>query len=144
MTSRTQQVKALLGELAQDVKSYQQLATQLKHQQSLLVNRDSQALLTHNVQLQKLMQRLSDNAKKRCEYLETLGVSADDAGMKRLLAALPAQFNQQGNQLWQQLYQLTLQCQELNNANGRVLAQQKQMIDKLLKPEQQYCYGPGC
>ncbi|WP_299019584.1 flagellar protein FlgN [uncultured Photobacterium sp.] len=143
MSSKTQLVKALLGELAQDVTSYQHLAQQLKHQQALLVNRDSQALLSHNVQLQQLMQQLGEHAKRRSEYLESLGVSADDAGMKRLMAALPAQFSQQGNQLWKKLYELTLQCQELNNANGRVLAQQKQMIDKLLKPEQQFCYGPG-
>ncbi|MGF1714974.1 flagellar protein FlgN [Photobacterium chitinilyticum] len=144
MASQAELVKALLSELALDVKSYQQLARQLQHQETLLVNRDSQALLTHNAQLQQLMKQLGDHAQRRCEYLESLGVSADDTGMKRLLAALPAQYQQQGNVLWQQLYELTLQCQERNNCNGRLLAQQKQMIDKLLKPEQQYCYSPGC
>jgi len=144
MASQAQLVKSLFSELTQDVKSYQQLARQLQHQESLLVNRDSQALLTHNAQLQQLMQQLSEHAQRRCGYLEALGVSADDAGMNRLLGALPDQYRQQGSMLWQQLYELTLQCQERNNTNGRLLAQQKQLIDKLLKPEQQYCYSPGC
>ncbi|MGR5148926.1 flagellar export chaperone FlgN [Photobacterium alginatilyticum] len=144
MASQAELIKALLSELALDVKSYQQLERQLQQQETLLVNRDSQALLTHNAELQRLMQQLGERAQRRCEYLESLGVSADDTGMKRLLSALPAQYRQQGSALWQQLYELTLQCQARNNSNGRLLAQQKQMIDKLLKPEQQYCYSPGC
>ncbi|PSW03525.1 flagellar protein FlgN [Photobacterium lipolyticum] len=143
MATHAELVKALITELAQDVKSYQQLAQQLKHQQLLLQNRDSKALLAHNTELQQLMQQLNRHAQRRGEHLVALGVTADDAGMKRLLAALPSQYNQQGRQLWQQLYELTLQCQELNNANGRLLAQQKQMMDKLLKPQQQYSYSPN-
>ena len=143
MASKAELIKALLSELAGDVKGYQQLEQQLQQQETLLLNRDSQALLSHNAKLQQLMQQLSKHAQQRCQYLESLGVSADDAGMKRLLAALPAQYGQQGNALWQQLYQLTLACQTRNNSNGRLLAQQKQMIDKLLKPEQEYCYSPS-
>ncbi|MCG7584093.1 flagellar export chaperone FlgN, partial [Photobacterium sp. OFAV2-7] len=118
MASQAELVKALLSELALDVKSYQQLERQLQQQETLLVNRDSQALLTHNAELQQLMQQLGERAQRRCEYLESLGVSADDTGMKRLLSALPAQYRQQGNALWQQLYELTLQCQARNNSNG--------------------------
>ncbi|PSU47191.1 flagellar protein FlgN [Photobacterium frigidiphilum] len=143
MATQAELVKALITELAQDVKSYQQLAQQLKHQQLLLQNRDSKALLTHNVELQLLMQQLNNHAQYRGEHLIALGMTADDAGMKCLLAALPTQYSQQARQLWQQLYDVTLQCQEQNNANGRLLAQQKQMMDKLLKPQQQYSYSPN-
>lgn len=143
MATQAELVKALITELAQDVKSYQQLAQQLKHQQLLLQNRDSKALLTHNVELQLLMQQLNNHAQYRGEHLIALGMTADDAGMKCLLAALPTQYSLQARQLWQQLYDVTLQCQEQNNANGRLLAQQKQMMDKLLKPQQQYSYSPN-
>ena len=136
-------IKQLLNDLSQDVKGYQQLALQLKQQHLLLTNRDSNALLSLNQDLDQVMATLSQHAKQRAESMTTLGLTQDDQGMQRLFAALPAPLNQQGRQLWQQLHKLTLECQSLNNQNGRLLAHQKQLMDKLLKPEQQYCYGPA-
>lgn len=143
MASHGPLIKQLLSDLAQDVKGYQQLALQLKQQHLLLTNRDSTALLSLNQELDRLMATLSTHAKQRATSMASIGLSQDDQGMQRLFAALPAQLGQQGRQLWQQLHKLTLECQTLNNQNGRQLAHQKQLMDKLLKPEQQYSYGPA-
>ena len=143
MSDTSSLVKTLLNELNQDVAHYQQLVAQLKQQHVLLVNRDNQALIGHNQQLQSLMALLNQHATNRHAILTRLGVTADNDGMQKLLKKLPQQVQQKGMMLWQNLYEQTLACQDLNNTNGRLLAQQKQLIDRLLKPEQQYCYGPG-
>ncbi|OAN16708.1 hypothetical protein A3K86_09690 [Photobacterium jeanii] len=136
-------IKTLLGELKQDVSHYQQMANQLKEQHNLLVNRDNQALTPHNAAMEQLMATLNQHAANRQTILNQLGTTADNQGMQTLLAKLPQPIQDQAKQWWQQVYQLTLTCQELNNTNGRLLAQQKQLIDRLLKPEQQFCYAPA-
>ncbi|KLV06613.1 hypothetical protein ABT56_08290 [Photobacterium aquae] len=143
MSNHSAAIKQLLTELSRDVKGYQQLSAKLKQQHQLLANRDSRTLPALNDELNALMGDLYRHAQQRTQVLEKMGLSPDDSGMQRLFKALPATLGQQGQQLWQQLFQLTQECQELNNQNGRLLARHKQMIDKLLKPEQQYCYGPG-
>ncbi|MDD1793553.1 flagellar protein FlgN [Enterovibrio makurazakiensis] len=143
MTDRTTLVKNLLSDLANDAAQYADLESLLSQQHTFLNRRESQSLNTINARVQPLMDSLNSRAQRRVKCLELLGVSADDAGMRKVLAALPEAYGRQGLTHWQSIYDLAKRCQEQNNANGRLLAQQKQIFDKLLKPENAFSYAPN-
>lgn len=143
MNDRTTLVKTLLSDLAQDAAHYAELEALLAKQHSHLTRRDSQALNSISKAVLPLMDALNSNAQRRVKCLESLGVTGDDAGMQKVLAALPDTYKRQGLSHWDRIYALAKRCQEQNNANGRLLAQQKQLFDKLLKPEHTFSYAPG-
>lgn len=143
MNDRTTLVKTLLSDLAQDAANYDKLDSLLAKQHAHLTRRDSQALNAISETVLPLMDALNSNAQRRVTCLETLGVSADDEGMRKVLTALPETYGHQGLAHWERIYALAKRCQEQNNANGRLLAQQKQLFDKLLKPEHAFSYAPS-
>ncbi|WP_434357934.1 flagellar protein FlgN [Parasalinivibrio latis] len=143
MTDRTALIKTLLTDLAQDVAGYTELDALLGRQHSQLSSRDSTSLTATNVALQQLMETLNTRALRRVESLKSLGLSPDDDGMQRLLSALPPAYGEKGKSQWQTLYRLAKRCQGQNNTNGRLLAQQKQALTKVLHPEQAFSYAPG-
>lgn len=143
MSQSTQWVKTILHELNEDIRLYSGLADDLKQQYGLLMNRDTQALMAHNAKMSPVMSTLNDHAEQRMRLLRQLGLSADSSGMETLLAKLPEPTRSKSLTQWQQLYELTVKCQSLNDANGRLLSQQKQMIDRLINPAQEHVYGPS-
>ncbi|MDT1011792.1 flagellar export chaperone FlgN [Plesiomonas shigelloides] len=139
---RKSRVKALLQTLAHDVRDYQQLQPLLQQQYTLMQQRDSRGLTDSNHQLQPLLHTLQQRATKRCQHLQALGLPADDHGMQALFRALPEQLSASAQQQWQQLHQLIQACQQQNSRNGKLLAQQKQLVTQLLKPDAGLTYAP--
>ncbi|SHH19767.1 flagellar protein FlgN [Ferrimonas marina] len=143
MVSKRERLQILVREIRQDIEDYKQLRSLLRHQRELLQRRDSQALEQHNPRQNALCQTLARRAKRRGEILESLGVSADNGGMDRLIKALAAQSQKPLLALWQQLGSLVKECQLENEVNGKLLANQKALLDRVLNVEQanQLDYG---
>ncbi|GAA4888718.1 flagellar protein FlgN [Ferrimonas pelagia] len=135
MMTKREMLQVLVREIRQDVDDYQQLRSLLRHQRELLQRRDHQGLEQHNPRQNALCVKLARRAKRRSEILRTLGVSADQTGMDRLLAALAPQTQKPLKSLWSQLGNLIRDCQTENEVNGKMLAAQKGSIDRLMKQD---------
>ncbi len=136
MTSKRERLQQLVREIRLDIEDYQQLRALLRHQRSLLERRDQQALTQHNERVEALCAKLQGRAERRSETLTLLGVSADAAGMQRLFHALGPQSRHTMTSLWNHLQQLVRDCQVENEVNGKLLAGQKALLDRVLNPGQ--------
>lgn len=136
MTSKRERLQQLVREIRLDIEDYQQLRALLRHQRSLLERRDQQALTQHNERVEALCSKLQVRADRRTETLELLGVSADAAGMQRLFQALGPQSRHTMTSLWNHLQQLVRDCQVENEVNGKLLAGQKALLDRVLNAGQ--------
>ncbi|MGL4959061.1 MAG: flagellar protein FlgN [Plesiomonas sp.] len=135
-------VKILLQTLVQDVRDYQHILPLLQKQHMLMQQRDSRGLSDSNHQLQPLLHTLQQRATERGQHLQAIGLPADDQGMQALFRALPETLSASAQQQWQQLHQLICHCQQQNSDNGKLLAQQKQLVTQLLQPSAGLTYAP--
>ncbi|MGL5005866.1 MAG: flagellar export chaperone FlgN [Plesiomonas sp.] len=135
-------VKTLLQTLTQDLRDYRQLLPLLQQQYALMQQRDSHGLSHNNRQLQPLLHTLQQHATERCQHLHAIGLSADTQGMHALFRLLPDALSVAAQQQWQQLHQLICDCQQQNSRNGKLLAQQKQLVTQLLQPDAGLTYSP--
>ncbi|MBY5991985.1 flagellar protein FlgN [Ferrimonas balearica] len=136
MSSKREVLQQLVREIRLDIEDYQQLRALLRHQRELLQRRDQQALNLHNPRVDALCQKLQNRAGRRSGALTQLGVSADAKGMQRLIAALGPQARQPVSGLWHHLQQLVRDCQGENEINGKLLAGQKELLDRVLSAGQ--------
>ncbi|MGI2258608.1 flagellar export chaperone FlgN [Shewanella sp. GXUN23E] len=132
MADKKTLLQALIRGITQDVADYQQLQQLLASQRQLMLGRDNEALLEHNRHQDALVTRLSQSAEQRSQLLQAIGVSADGAGMDKLLRALPGAVALQVKDRWQQLLALGQSCQAANEQNGRLLVRQQELIRDLL------------
>ncbi|MBY6185921.1 flagellar protein FlgN [Marinobacter hydrocarbonoclasticus] len=132
MTSKRESLQILVREIRLDIEDYQQLRALLRHQRSLLERRDQQALNQHNERVESLCNKLRDRAARRTATLKQLGVSPDANGMQRLFGALGPQSRHTVTSLWNHLQQLVRDCQVENELNGKLLAGQKSLLDRVL------------
>ncbi|MBY6016997.1 flagellar protein FlgN [Ferrimonas balearica] len=132
MTSKRERLQLLVREIRLDIEDYQQLRALLRYQRSLLERRDQQALSQHNERVETLCAKLRQRAERRTEILTQLGVRADATGMQRLFHALGPQSRHTVTSLWNHLQQLVRDCQAENEVNGKLLAGQKSLLDRVL------------
>ncbi|MFM5475546.1 flagellar protein FlgN [Aeromonas veronii] len=131
-------VKALILGIQQDYGHYTELTTLLLRQHALLASHDVDGLQVHNEQQTALMAKVTQQAKLRCQQLQTLGLKPDEKGMATLIAKLPLPLRTTVANQWQQLEQLLHQCLRQNDLNGRLLAGQMETIHALLGQDSGY------
>ncbi len=128
MNQAVQRYLALLGEMARSTQTLEQI---------LLLERDDMAAqnassvktnLTNKVQALKT---LETNIEQRRQLLTDAGFSADAAGHRALLAALPAPLAAQIDTAAQQAEAGIEACQTLNQGNAQVLQRLKQKADAI-------------
>ncbi|RYV00779.1 flagellar biosynthesis protein FlgN [Shewanella sp. OPT22] len=125
-------VRALIEGINRDINGYSKLTRLLETQRQLMLNRDNDKLAEHHLQQQALCELLKKNAIYRSQLLSNLGLPANNIGMERLINALPAPGKSKALALWQGLVAQIEHSQQLNDANGELLAGQMQVINKLL------------
>ncbi|MBM7072866.1 flagellar protein FlgN [Shewanella sp. 202IG2-18] len=125
-------VRALIEGINRDISGYNKLAKLLEMQRQLMLDRDNDKLSEHSQQQQALCELLKKNAVYRSQLLSNLGLPANNIGMERLINALPAPGKGKALILWQGLVSQIEHSQQLNDANGELLAGQMQVINKLL------------
>lgn len=131
-------VKALILGIQQDYGHYTELTALLLRQHALLASHDVDGLQVHNKQQTTLMAKVTQQAKLRCQQLQTLGLKPDEKGMATLITKLPLPLRTTVANQWQQLEQLLHQCLRQNDLNGRLLAGQMETIHSLLGQESGY------
>lgn len=122
---------ALLQDMVQDRQRYITLKNLLEEQRTLLLERNSEQLSRVNLELMEIYQQLTDCAATRQQSLQTLGFSADKAGLQQFIERLPQQHQGKISALWEDLQRNAELCQQLNERNGMVLHMQRQIMENV-------------
>ncbi|MGB7800228.1 flagellar export chaperone FlgN [Buttiauxella sp.] len=136
MMTAGQRMTALLQGMVQDRQRYITLKNLLEQQRTLLLERNSEQLEVANQELMQNYQLLADSAAVRQQTLQTLGFSADKAGLRQFIQRLPEQHRGKINALWEDLQRHARHCQQLNERNGMVLHMQQQIMENVVNAGQ--------
>ncbi|WP_144212050.1 flagellar protein FlgN [Shewanella donghaensis] len=141
--TKREKVQSLLRGIRQDIDGYKQLKALLVRQRELMQRRDNAGLQHHNTEQTSLIDALMERAKVRSTTLVSLGFSGNSKGMEILITKLPDTSQQQVALLWRHLLGLAKESQKYNEANGKLLVSQQEVIKSLLnqQPENQNDYG---
>ncbi len=91
----SQRIQQFVRSISEDIKLYQQLLPLLQQQKVLYLKFDGEAL-NDNVQKQMpILNKLSRSANDRSQCMRALGLACNDASVKRIFNALPAQIGMQ-------------------------------------------------
>ncbi|MDW2054307.1 flagellar export chaperone FlgN [Vibrio sp. 506] len=135
----SQRIQQFVRSISEDIKLYQQLLPLLQQQKVLYLKFDGEAL-NDNVQKQMpILNKLSRSANDRSQCMRALGLACNDASVKRIFNALPAQIGMQARKQWALLETLVSQCQQYNQSNGHSSAAFHELVSQLKQPVQ-YTY----
>ncbi|KRW61183.1 flagellar protein FlgN [Pseudomonas sp. TTU2014-080ASC] len=144
MTDRVQQLLSVIAQdLQDDCTDYQCLhdLMQALHQQ--LVDRNSQQIDLLINQINPLIAQSRQRAERRSKVLSAFGLGAGAQAMHALLERYPQPQREQLHQVWDSLGELTVQCKNQNERNGKLLAMQSELLEKLLdEPGNAHLYKP--
>ena len=143
MSKVRQFIIALISGLKADIKNYSRFHELLHKQHNLMQQHNSEELITLNQDHGILLETISEQAIRRKQLMHHIGVTADNAGMEKILAALDAQSGPQVAILWDKLKQLTHHCHNQNEVNGQLLALQSELLNKVLHIQPQDEYSPN-
>ena len=132
----SQRIQQFVRSISEDIKLYQQLLPLLQQQKVLYLKFDGEAL-NDNVQKQMpILNKLSRSANDRSQCMRALGLACNDASVKRIFNALPAQIGMQARKQWALLETLVSQCQQYNQSNGHSSAAFQELVSQLKQPVQ--------
>ncbi|MGI2876884.1 flagellar export chaperone FlgN [Vibrio alginolyticus] len=132
----SQRIQQFVRSISEDIKLYQQLLPLLQQQKVLYLKFDGEAL-NDNVQKQMpILNKLSRSANDRSQCMRALGLACNDASVKRIFNALPAQVGMQARKQWALLETLVSQCQQYNQSNGHSSAAFHELVSQLKQPVQ--------
>lgn len=132
----SQRIQQFVRSISEEIKLYQQLLPLLQQQKVLYLKFDGEAL-NDNVQKQMpILNKLSRSANDRSQCMRALGLACNDASVKRIFNALPAQIGMQARKQWALLETLVSQCQQYNQSNGHSSAAFHELVSQLKQPVQ--------
>ncbi|MFC4653855.1 flagellar export chaperone FlgN [Rheinheimera marina] len=133
-----QALKQIIQSLQQDQQLLQQLSPLLQKQYVLLSLRKSAELDLLNQQATDLLAQVQRNHQLRKLAMADLQLPLTEQGFAQLLQKLPAGIRNASEDLLQKVQRHTELCQQLNQKNGELLAQQRGLLQRLLgQPDQQ-------
>lgn len=145
MTSAREWQSEIGRVLDEEIRAATQLLGILKTERETLKQRDMEALSRSGDAKHRVLTELDALDKDRLGLAELAGIPADRAGFGDFLESL-----HQGDNIrvrWQRLVGLLEECQERNEANGRLVALQRAHVEKALAAlrgvdKQPGLYGP--
>ncbi|WP_404338588.1 flagellar export chaperone FlgN [Pseudoalteromonas mariniglutinosa] len=132
-------IKQYLASLRHDIKKLDALIKALESQYELLSKRDA-GLQTHNEKMLQVLDSLNENHIKRDQFLTTLGLPTGSEGLRQLCAKLPEPVKTLTTELLQELTMKSKLCKALNERSGQLLANQKQLMQRLTGGENNTTY----
>lgn len=124
-------LKGFISALQLDIKRLDQLTVMLEQQYEFMSTRNSQQLEILNHQALELMNTINQSNTEREKFLAGFGLSPDRAGIQQLLTKLPQHVQDATGKLLQELAVKSRLCQAMNEKSGRLLASQRQLVQKL-------------
>ncbi|MBU1308382.1 MAG: flagellar protein FlgN [Gammaproteobacteria bacterium] len=135
-------LKSFISSLQQDVQRLDQLSQLLDQQYELMSQRHSVALQQLNQQVLQLMAAVEHSHSSRDQLLAQLGLQNRRNDLQQLVSRLPAPIQHGTRKLLQELTLKSRLCQAKNEKNGKLLAAQRQLMQKLTGMQNRTSY-PG-
>ncbi|ATG74970.1 flagellar export chaperone FlgN [Zobellella denitrificans] len=126
---RLQRLWQLIG---QELEGYRRLHRLLLQQGRLLLGQDHQGLLAHNPRQLQLAARLGELGEQREALAQALSGSRGADAIERLCRQLPDKPARELGRQWRELLATARHCKQLNDGNGRLLASQKEWLERHL------------
>ena len=126
-----QLLKQFISSLQQDVQRLDQLSQLLDQQYELMSRRSSEPLQQLNQQALQLMTAVQHSHTARDSLLQQFGLPNTAAGLRQLVSRLPAPLQHGTRQLLQELALKSRLCQAKNEKSGKLLASQRQLMQRL-------------
>ncbi|MEY4194195.1 MAG: hypothetical protein RLZZ226_563 [Pseudomonadota bacterium] len=116
----------------------------LAEEASSLQSRDTAAIQSVTARKQALADDINHLTGRQKHLLESMGFSADRPGMECFLSQIN---DESGQQLWQELIAMTVECKHRNEVNGAYLALLARYVESALdvimgSPSQGETYDP--
>ncbi|WP_108650066.1 flagella synthesis protein FlgN [Dongshaea marina] len=125
-------IQRLYQLIARDTQKLQQL-NRVMQQLSEALHRCNSAEINRLIECQQqLLQSIDHQGQQRDGLLQALGFSADKTGITQLLKKLPPKIANPIVRQWQAYLDEINACHQLNQNNGLLMAQQQQLINRLL------------
>ena len=126
-----QLLKQFISSLQQDVQRLDQLSQLLDQQYELMSRRSAEPLEQLNQQTLQLMAAVELSHAERDQLLQQFGLQHNRSGMHSLVNRLPTAVQQGTRQLLQELTLKARLCHAQNEKSGKLLASQRQLMQKL-------------
>ena len=136
MSQRDRLLAAVDADLEQDCSEYRALRGLMGELYERLLERDCAGIERINLQITLHVEAIALRAQRRSKVLGAFSLQADTDGMRRLLASATGTLSQSLQQHWQQVGELTVQCRQLNERNGKLLAMHHDILQQLLAGNQ--------
>lgn len=124
-------LKRFISSLQQDVQRLDQLSQLLDQQYELMSQRNSGPLQQLNQQVLQVMAAVEQSHSNRDQLLAQLGLQNRRDDLQQLVSKLPAPVQHGTRQLLQELTLKSRLCQAKNEKSGKLLAAQRQLMQKL-------------
>ena len=132
-------IKSFITSLKSDIKKLDVLITALESQYVLLSQRDS-GLESHNEKMLTILSELDKTHQQRDKYLIGLGIPCNSEGLHLLCSKLPLPIKKMTTELLQELTIKSKLCKALNERSGKLLANQRQLMQRLIGGENKSSY----
>lgn len=134
--SRSEKLLGVIGDdIRQDCEDYARLRDLMQAQYQNLLQRDGASIESANQAIDALVEAARVRAQRRSKILAAFRLSADAAGIQRLIESRPEPVRNQLAQAWSQARVLAGECKQLNERNGALLAMQQDILKQLLGGE---------
>jgi flagella synthesis protein FlgN len=129
---REQLLQVIEQDVRQDCADYLALRGSMQELYQQLLERNCRQIDLLNEQITTLVEQVRARAGRRSKILAVFRLGGDSAAMRQLLSHYPRARSEHLQQVWQQLGQLVVQCKQLNERNGKLLAMHNDILDQLL------------
>jgi flagella synthesis protein FlgN len=124
-----------------DLQDYQRLHSLLDTQFSLALQHDSIALEKLADEVMELVGTLNNRRVERSVLLARYIPVINNETVDKFLGSLPMESQEKIKALWQRLEDLIVECKEMNSRNCRLLTDQFEIMQRILKHEE-HTYAP--
>ena len=132
-------IKSFITSLKSDIKKLDVLINALESQYELLSQRDSE-LESHNQKMLNILNNLNETHQQRDEFMNSLGLPCNSEGLHTLCSKLPDPVKKIATELLQELTIKSKLCKALNERSGQLLANQRQLMQRLTGGEDKSAY----
>jgi flagella synthesis protein FlgN len=132
-------IKSFITSLKNDISKLDVLISALESQYVLLSQRDS-GLESHNEKMLTILSDLDKTHQQRDNYLIGLGLPCNSEGLHLLCSKLPLPIKKMTTELLQELTIKSKLCKALNERSGQLLANQRQLMQRLIGGENKSSY----
>jgi flagella synthesis protein FlgN len=129
---REQLLQVIEQDVRRDCADYLALRGAMQELYQQLLERNCRQIDLLNEQITTLVEQVRARAGRRSKILAVFRLGGDSAAMQQLLSHYPRARSEHLQRVWQQLGQLVVQCKQLNERNGKLLAMHNDILDQLL------------